>query len=222
MFSADVAAFLALVDAGAAAAVARRRLQHWACHSAVRRPGREPAVSRLFNATPRVRKAFGRTVPLILDYCAASDIVHKNPYGSYRYIDDDHTMFCTARDFADAKTQRHGLNECNAYVAAPGWTLPPRSLSLDAYYAPYVPRKRSAPANLAGRLKHQAGGTGLESCAVSHFMGFVAGASEREDLTTRHRHELFYEKAFAEKVKLYVVSLLRAMRAMLRGWGGKA
>ena len=137
-----------------------------------------------FNATPFVRKAFARTVPLILDYCTPWDyIIHKNPWGTYRYIGKDHVMCCTHVDFASTKAEPH---ECNSRVFETNWTLPPRSSSLDVYYQPYrlpIARKGQAGrdrAATAGRAKYQVGGTGLESCTWSHFMSFLVSAVQNE------------------------------------------
>jgi hypothetical protein len=158
-----------------------------------------------FNATPNVRYAFARTVPLILDYCSPWDyIIHKNPWGSYRYIGKDHIMYCTAGDFAAAMNSNRKMDqhECNQRVYETNWTLPKRSSSLHAYYSPYIPppKKPKDRVALAGRAKYQIGGTGLEACTRSHFMGFLVSATQSERHASREKSKLLRNVTLFDRV----------------------
>ncbi len=203
MFSSDVVAFLAR-----SSMLVPPLLWHAEDYNIGRltvpfaQPVENPRFHDFFNATINVRKAFKRSVPLILDYCYPQDyIIHKNPWGSYRYIGNDHTMYCTASDFADAKKLNSALevHECNARVFGTNWTLPTRSSSLNAYYEPYISIRKAKAGRVndpkvAAGLKYQMGGTGLESC-TSHFFNVVAAASTREKVVRIGRDQLLRDKA---------------------------
>ena len=171
-------------------------------------PNENPRFHDFFNATPFVRKSFSYTGPLILDYCNAGDwVIHKNPWGTYRYVGDDHFMYCTAKDFNESNIKPH---RCNSVVYNSGFEFPYRSLSNPSYYMEHIFHKgrRTHVNSMASRKNFQQGGSGFESCSARHWERFVESARIQGRLSwlarkeNKHNKELILPFEFRGKVNI--------------------
>ena len=161
-----------------------------------------------FNATPKVRSSFSYTVPLILDYCNPGDwVIHKNPWGTYRYVGEDHRMYCTSKDFNESSVKPH---KCNSVVYGSGFVFPHRSLANEAYYMEHIFHKgrRTHVNSMQARKNFQLGGSGFESCSARHWGNFVESARIQGKLSwdarreNKHGKEIIIPFEFRGKIRI--------------------